>query len=135
MNCTAAMQESGRRPSPSTRVREPRDLGFRAETDVLFDCLPAREVCWGSGTNRALHDGLAAITDANGHVYPSCWTPARAGFLLHPQVYRADNEGAPPSGRFGTRSPSSAVRSRFSKTRINGRPRSEPLGLPGRAMD
>jgi len=78
------------------------DLGFRAETDVLFNCLPAREVTlrlrdeMGAPTTASL-----LITDAQGHVYPSPGRRLAPDFFFHPQVYRADNEVLRlPEGRY-----------------------------------
>lgn len=93
------------------------DLGFRAETDVLFDCLPAREVSLGirdesgSPTTASL-----LITDANGHVYPSPGRRLAPDFFFHPQVYRADNEVLRlPEGRYAVafqRGPESVLQKR-----------------------
>lgn len=69
------------------------DLGFRAETDVLFRCLPAREV-----TLRILDEhgapttGSLRITDAQGRVHPSPGRRLAPDFFFHPQIYRNDNE-------------------------------------------
>ena len=69
------------------------DLGFRNEVDVLFDCVPARDVTLrvrdenGQPTTAAF-----LIRDAQGRVYPSQAKRLAPDFAFHPQVYRADGE-------------------------------------------
>src|SRR5687767_10153984 len=69
------------------------DTGFRSESEVLFDALPATKV-----TLRVLdEDGkptVAAFTfrDAQGRVYPSQAKRLAPDFFFHPQVYRGDGE-------------------------------------------
>lgn len=78
------------------------DLGFRAETDLLFQCLPAREVTLRlRDENGAPTTASLLITDAQGHVYPSPGRRLAPDFFFHPQVYRADNEVLRlPEGRY-----------------------------------
>jgi hypothetical protein len=69
------------------------DIGFRNEADVLFQCLPAREV----GLRVTDENGKAAtaafeIRDQVGRVYPSQAKRLAPDFAFHPQVYRADGE-------------------------------------------
>ncbi len=69
------------------------DLGFRNETDVLFNCLPALPV-----TLRVLDENnepttaAFVIRDRQGRVYPSQNKRLAPDFAFHPQVYRADGE-------------------------------------------
>ncbi|MCW5557743.1 MAG: hypothetical protein KIT22_07920, partial [Verrucomicrobiae bacterium] len=78
------------------------DLGFRAEADVLFQCLPAREVTLRIRDEHGMPTtGSLRITDAQGHVYPSPGRRLAPDFFFHPQVYRADNEVLRlPEGRY-----------------------------------
>ncbi|MBL9200002.1 MAG: CehA/McbA family metallohydrolase [Opitutaceae bacterium] len=78
------------------------DLGYRAETDVLFRCEPAREVVLrvrdehGKPTTAAF-----VIRDQQGRVYPSQAKRLAPDFAFHPQVYRADGETIRlPDGRY-----------------------------------
>ena len=69
------------------------DLGFRAESNLLFTVDPAREVSLhvrdeaGKPTTGALW-----VTDRQGHVYPAQAKRLAPDFFFHPQVYRADGE-------------------------------------------
>ena len=69
------------------------DLGFRAESNLLFTVDPAREVRLhlrdeaGKPTTAALW-----VTDRQGHVYPAQAKRLAPDFFFHPQVYRADGE-------------------------------------------
>ncbi|RBP45104.1 hypothetical protein DES53_103100 [Roseimicrobium gellanilyticum] len=69
------------------------DLGFRGETNVLFDCLPAHEV-----TLRVKDENgepcMAAFTftDAAGRVYPSQFKRLAPDFGFQQQIYREDGE-------------------------------------------
>jgi len=69
------------------------DLGFRAETAVLFDARPAVEVEFGVVD----HDGEPTtanfvIEDALGRIYPAPSKRLAPDFFFHPQVYRADGD-------------------------------------------
>ena len=69
------------------------DIGFRNDADILFDCLPAREVMLkvldenGEPTTAAFE-----IRDLQGRVYPSQAKRLAPDFAFHPQVYRMDGE-------------------------------------------
>jgi hypothetical protein len=69
------------------------DIGFRNDTDILFDCLPSVDV-----TLRILDEAGQATTasliirDAQEHVYPSQPKRLAPDFHFHPQVYRTDGE-------------------------------------------
>ena len=69
------------------------DLGFRSEVDILFNCLPAREV-----KLRVLdEDGkpttaMFIIRDPQQRVYPSQAKRLAPDFAFQPQIYRADGE-------------------------------------------
>jgi hypothetical protein len=78
------------------------DLGFRNEVDVLFQCLPAREVTFHV---RDEHDQTTTaafvVRDPQGRVYPSQAKRLAPDFAFHPQIYRADGEGLRlPDGEF-----------------------------------
>lgn len=69
------------------------DIGFRNETDVLFNCRPSTEV-----TLRVLdYDGRPTtasfiIRDTQGRIYPAKAKRLAPDFAFHPQIYRADGE-------------------------------------------
>jgi hypothetical protein len=69
------------------------DIGFRNETDVLFNCLPAHEVTLrvrdedGKPTTASF-----VFRDAALRVYPSQAKRLAPDFAFHPQVYRGDGE-------------------------------------------
>ena len=78
------------------------DLGFRNETDILFDCLPSAPLVF-----RVLDENgrptVASflIRDALGHVYPSQAKRLAPDFYFQPQVYRADGEQIKlPAGKY-----------------------------------
>lgn len=101
------------------------DLGFRSETDVLFDCLPAQVVTlrvWdehGEPTTAGF-----VIRDQQGRVYPSQAKRLAPDFSFHPQVYRADGETVRlPDGAYTiefSRGPESLRQTRT--VRIEGKP-------------
>ena len=69
------------------------DLGFRAETDVVFACRPAREI----PLRVRDEEGAPTIAsfvfrDQAGRVTPSQGKRLAPDFGFHPQVYRADGE-------------------------------------------
>jgi hypothetical protein len=69
------------------------DIGFRNEADVLFDCLPARDVTLGVRDEQDRPTTAAfVIRDGRGHVYPSPAKRLAPDFAFHPQIYRADGE-------------------------------------------
>ena len=69
------------------------DLGFRNETDVLFDCQPAQSVVLrvrdeqGAATTASF-----LVRDAQQRVYPAPAKRLAPDFAFHPQVYRGDGE-------------------------------------------
>ncbi|MBS1790160.1 MAG: CehA/McbA family metallohydrolase [Acidobacteria bacterium] len=69
------------------------DIGFRNETDTLFNCQPAADV-----TLRVLDEhgkpttASFVIRDAQGHVYPLQTKRLAPDFDFHPQIYRTDRE-------------------------------------------
>lgn len=78
------------------------DLGFRSETDILFECRPARPLTLrvrdenGRPTMAAFE-----IRDSLGRVYPLPSKRLEPDFFFHPQVYRADGESVRlPAGRY-----------------------------------
>ena len=69
------------------------DLGFRNETDVLFNCLPAPEITLRvRDENGKPATASFTIRDAAGRVYPSQAKRLAPDFAFHPQVYRRDEE-------------------------------------------
>jgi hypothetical protein len=78
------------------------DLGFRNETDILFNCRPAVHVVLkvldedGRPTT-----GQFVFRDRRGHVYPSRARRLAPDFFFHEQVYRANGESVLlPPGEF-----------------------------------
>jgi hypothetical protein len=69
------------------------DLGYRNDTDILFQSLPSVDV-----TLRVLDEKGQPVTasliirDAQEHVYPSQPKRLAPDFYFHPQVYRSDGE-------------------------------------------
>lgn len=69
------------------------DLGFRGETDVLFQCSAAEVIRLrildehGAPTTGSLN-----VTDALGHVFPAPSKRLAPDFFFHTQVYRGDGE-------------------------------------------
>ena len=93
------------------------DLGFRNEVDVLFDCVPAREVTLRVADENGQPTTAAfLIRDAQGRVYPSQAKRLAPDFAFHPQVYRADGESLKlPAGTYTvefTRGPESIPQTR-----------------------
>ena len=69
------------------------DIGFRNETDVLFNCLPAREVALKvRDENGKPTTASFLIRDSAQRVYPSQAKRLAPDFAFHPQIYRADGE-------------------------------------------
>ncbi len=68
------------------------DLGFRSDADLLFTCLPAREIKLRVVDNGKAATAAFVIRDAQGRVYPSQAKRLAPDFAFHPQVYRADGE-------------------------------------------
>lgn len=78
------------------------DIGFRNETDILFDCKAAHEIRLsvldeqGKPTMAAVE-----IRDTQQRVYPSPARRLAPDFAFHPQVYRADGESVRlPNGTY-----------------------------------
>jgi len=69
------------------------DLGFRNETDTLFDCLPAQEVVLKVLDERGSPATASfLIRDAQQRVYPALSKRLAPDFGFHPQIYRSDGE-------------------------------------------
>ena len=69
------------------------DIGFRNEVDILFDCLPARDVTLNVlDENNQPTTASFTFRDNAGRVYPSQAKRLAPDFAFHPQVYRADGE-------------------------------------------
>jgi len=69
------------------------DLGFRAETDILFQCLPAHPVTLRvRDENDKPTTAMFLVRDRQGRIYPSQSKRLAPDFWFHPQVYRADGE-------------------------------------------
>ncbi len=69
------------------------DLGFRAETSVLFDCQPAREVSLNiTDENGQPCIAELLIKDHAERIYPSQIKRIAPDFFFHPQIYRGDGE-------------------------------------------
>jgi hypothetical protein len=69
------------------------DLGFRSEADVLFSCVPTKELTFRvrDEENKPTM-AMFLIKDKQGRVYPSQTKRLAPDFAFHPQVYRADGE-------------------------------------------
>ena len=78
------------------------DLGFRNETDVLFDCAKAVDVKFHVlDENGKPTTAMFVIRDRAGRVYPSQVKRLAPDFGFHPQVYRADGESVRlPKGEY-----------------------------------
>ena len=69
------------------------DLGFRSESDVLFDCRPAREITLRVNDEHGKPATASFLArDRAERVYPSQARRLAPDFAFHPQVYRADGE-------------------------------------------
>ena len=69
------------------------DIGFRNETDILFNCRPAVDVSLRVLDERGRPTTASfVIRDAQGHVYPLQTKRLAPDFDFHPQIYRADGE-------------------------------------------
>jgi hypothetical protein len=69
------------------------DLGFRSETDILFQCQPAREITFQVLDEKgAPAMAMFNVRDHQGRIYPSPAKRLAPDFAFHPQVYRADGE-------------------------------------------
>jgi len=69
------------------------DIGFRNETDILFQIEPARAVTFRvRDENDEPTTASFVIKDAQGRVYPSPAKRLAPDFAFHHQVYRADGE-------------------------------------------
>jgi hypothetical protein len=88
-------RDAGRREAKFSFDAGPgtKDLGYRNETDLLFDCLAAQPV-----TLRVLDEAnkpttaAFVIRDAGRRVYPSPAKRLAPDFFFQPQIYRADGE-------------------------------------------
>jgi hypothetical protein len=78
------------------------DLGFRSEADVLFDCVPAKDVTLRvKDENNEPTTAAFVIRDTAGRVYPLPAKRLEPDFFFHNQVYRSDGETVRlPTGRY-----------------------------------
>jgi hypothetical protein len=78
------------------------DLGYRAETDLLFRCLPAAAVTLRvRDENGRPTTARFEIRDRQGRVYPSQAKRLAPDFAFHAQIYRADGETVTlPAGEY-----------------------------------
>lgn len=93
------------------------DIGFRNETDVLFDAAPAREIKLRVlDESGAPATGSFLIKDATGRIYPSQAKRLAPDFGFHPQIYRKDGESIKlPDGKYNlefSRGPESVIEHR-----------------------
>ena len=69
------------------------DIGFRNDTDVLFNCRPSsRVVLRVRDENNAPTTATFLVRDKAGRIYPSQAKRLAPDFSFHPQVYRKDGE-------------------------------------------
>jgi hypothetical protein len=69
------------------------DIGFRNETDVLFDCAISNKINLKiSDENGEPTTASLIIKDQQNHVYPSQAKRLAPDFFFQPQIYRTDNE-------------------------------------------
>jgi hypothetical protein len=99
------------------------DLGFRSESDVLFECLPAREITLRVKDEHGQPTTASFLArDRAERVYPSQARRLAPDFAFHPQVYRADGESLRlPDGEYTlefTRGPESIPEIR--KVKVDG---------------
>ncbi len=88
-------RDAGRREAKFSFDAGPgtKDLGYRNEADILFDCLPAQPV-----TLRVLDEdnkpttAAFVIRDGAGRVYPAPAKRLAPDFFFESQIYRADGE-------------------------------------------
>ncbi len=78
------------------------DIGFRNDTDILFDCRPSHQVVLRVLDEKARPTTASfLIRDTQGRVYPSQAKRLAPDFAFHPQIYRADGETLRlPEGRY-----------------------------------
>lgn len=94
------------------------DLGFRSEVDILFHCLPAREVKFQVlDENGQPTTAMFIVRDRQDRVYPSQAKRLAPDFAFQQQVYRADGESLLlPEGEFNvefTRGPEYVVQTKM----------------------
>lgn len=103
------------------------DIGFRNETDILFNCLPSVPLTFrvldenGKPTVASL-----LINDLQGNVYPSQAKRLAPDFYFQPQIYRFDGEQVNlPAGKYtikAKRGPEYLLKTNAVEI-INGRPK------------
>ncbi len=103
------------------------DIGYRNETDVLFNCVPAHAITLGvRDENDQPTTAAFVIRDAQQRIYPSQAKRLAPDFAFHPQVYRADGEELRlPEGKYAVefqRGPESVLKKQtFTVTRSTQR--------------
>jgi hypothetical protein len=102
------------------------DIGFRNDTDILFNCRPSGDVTLRISDERGKPATASfIIRDSQGHVYPSQAKRLAPDFGFHPQVYRSDGEHLKlPAGDYTveyTRGPEYLVKRQAIKV-VAGRP-------------
>ena len=108
------------------------DLGFRAEADILFTCVPTIPIkLHVRDTDGKPTMALLTIRDAKGRTYPPQCGRLAPDFFFQPQIYRADGETVRlPKGVFTVeygRGPEYRINRRT--VTIDGRPQTLPLQL------
>lgn len=69
------------------------DIGFRNETDILFQCLPSQKIKLEVlDENNQPTTASFIIKDKQQHIYPSQMKRLAPDFFFQPQVYRANGE-------------------------------------------
>ncbi len=69
------------------------DLGFRNETNMLFECQTAAKIKLEiRDEDKKPTTASLIIKDAQGHIYPSQMKRLAPDFFFQPQIYRADGE-------------------------------------------
>jgi hypothetical protein len=109
------------------------DIGFRNDTDILFNCRPAADLTFRVLDERGRPTtGHFIIRDAQGHVYPSQAKRLAPDFYFHPQVYRADGEKIKlPAGDYlveYTRGPEYLIKTQAIKM-VEGKPQTATFRL------
>jgi len=104
------------------------DIGFRNEADVLFDCIPARElVLRVLDENDQPTTAAFLIRDAQKRIYPSIAKRLAPDFAFHQQIYRSDGETLKlPDGAYTislSRAPKASARNTRSQFPSRAKPR------------
>lgn len=108
------------------------DLGFRNEADLLFTCLPAREVTLRIRDERDRPTtARLIIRDPAGRVYPSQAKRLAPDFAFHPQIYRRDGavEKLPPGEYIVEYTRGPEYLTKTSRMQVGGEPTTWTLNL------